>query len=152
MTPILPIEPNASLDQQVAGAIQAGRLSEMINELALRRVRLGIAMEHMMRHAADHDRERASLHKIDEAIIQAMIGLSVSRIEDHGLVAEIISAEPAVILDVAPSALDPEYQVVIPSVIRPNLPEIAKALKAGRPVAGARLAQPETRLVITFKE
>lgn len=149
---ILPIEPNASTYEQIAAAIRAGLTAQLLDELALRRIREGIALQHMMRHAQDMDRERASLKVIEQIVASVMSNLGISRIEHNGLIAQATDAEPKVLLDVPPAELDPEFQVIIPSTIRANLPSIAAALKAGRPVAGARLAEAGKALALTYKE
>lgn len=153
MTPILPLKPNAALREQVAEAMTAGRTVEMLNEFALRVMRHRFQMERLMRLAVAIDEERVAIETIEDAIAREMAARDRPIVADGPLIARAFDQEPAVILDAAPTDLEPEFQLVVPSRIHPNLPAIATALKAGRTVTGARLA-PSSRkgLSITYGE
>lgn len=87
--------------------------------------------------------------RIREYIKTCMEAAGITKIEanDHSFALTIKKNPPKVVLDETWSAIPKEYERVIPERIEPDKKKIAEALKAGTPLAFARL-ETGTRLEI----
>ena len=129
-------------------------LSAMINELAITRMELAQQAGELYRLESIVGMLRLKLTRLEENIRSAMREQGTGRIEVLPLIVEEepVRSPQGVIIDTPAESLPDEFQVIIPSVIKPNEPALRRSIMAGMSIPGVRLAPPETRLKISYRE